>query len=140
MKSNVRPWLYGPNWQGTRCEAQTRKGTPCQRPGNKINGRCKLHGGRSTGPRTQDGLTRLTASKTTHGRTTKVERAKAKHRAEVGRQLRAELKEIEQWAVDRGSFDQELARPIQVNPEPLPNGVTVPNPNDSNQKIKGGRP
>lgn len=102
MKSNVRPWLYGPNWRGKRCEALTRKGNACQRPGTKINGRCKLHGGRSTGPRTEEGQARLTASKTTHGRTTAVERAKAKHRAEVGRQLRAELKEIEQWAVDRG--------------------------------------
>ena len=102
MKSNAKPWLYGPNWRGTRCEARTRRGTLCQRPGNKINGRCKLHGGRSIGPSTEEGLARLVASKTTHGRTTKAERAKAKHRAEVGRQVRRELKEIEQWALDRG--------------------------------------
>ena len=102
MKSNPKPWLYGPTWQGTRCEARTRRGTPCQRPGNKINGRCKLHGGRSTGPKTVDGLARLVASKTTHGRTSKAERAKAKHRAEVGRQVLRELKEIEIWAVDHG--------------------------------------
>ncbi len=38
-----------------KCGAITRKGTPCQRPGNKHNGRCKLHGGRSTGPLTKDG-------------------------------------------------------------------------------------
>ena len=102
MKSNIKPWLYGPNWQGARCEARTRRGTPCQRPGNKINGRCKLHGGRSIGPKTLDGLARLVASKTTHGRSTKAERAKAKHRAEVGRQVMRELKEIEIWAVDHG--------------------------------------
>ena len=49
-----------------------------------------------------DGLARLVASKTTHGRTSKAERAKAKHRAEVGRQVLRELKEIEIWAVDHG--------------------------------------
>ena len=102
MKNNVKSWLYGPNWQGTRCEARTRRGTLCQRPGNKVNGRCKLHGGRSTGPRTNEGVTRLAASKTTHGRTTQAERAKAKQRAESGRQVMRELKEIETWAVDRG--------------------------------------
>ena len=26
------PWRFGPNWPGKRCEAKTRKGTPCQRP------------------------------------------------------------------------------------------------------------
>ena len=102
MKSSSKSHLYGPNWQGQRCEARTRKGTLCQRPGSKQNGRCKFHGGRSTGPRTEDGLARLTASKTTHGRTTKAERAKAKQRAVVGRQVMRKLKEIETWAVDHG--------------------------------------
>jgi len=107
MKGNLKPWLYGPNWQGTRCEARTRRGTLCQRPGSKQNGRCRLHGGRSTGPRTEDGVARLVASKTTHGRTTKAERAKAKRRAEVGRQVIGELKDIEQWAVDHGHLAKD---------------------------------
>ena len=38
-----------------RCGAKTRNGNPCQRFGNKINGRCKLHGGRSTGAKTKEG-------------------------------------------------------------------------------------
>ena len=107
MKSSSKPWLYGPDWQGQRCEARTRRGTPCRRPGNKINGRCKLHGGRSTGPRTADGIARLAMSKTTHGRATKAERAKAKHRAVVGRQVMRELKEIEQWALDQGHLTKD---------------------------------
>ena len=108
-KSNLSkgiPWRFGPDWPGQRCEARTRKGTLCQRPGNKINGRCKLHGGRSTGPRTKNGLARLVASKTTHGRTNKAALAKAKHRAEVGRQIRGELKELEAWFVDHGHLDK----------------------------------
>lgn len=37
------------------CGAKTRNGTPCKRRGNKRNGRCKLHGGRSTGAKTEQG-------------------------------------------------------------------------------------
>ena len=106
MKSNSKPWLYGPNWQGQRCEAKTRRGTLCQRPAKFPAGKCRLHGGHSTGARTAEGLARLVASKTIHGRTSKLERAKARHRAEVGRQVMFELKEIEQWAVDHGHLDK----------------------------------
>ena len=56
---------------------------------------------------TEEGTRRLVASKTTHGCTIKAERAKAKHRAEVGRQVRRELKEIEQWAVDHGHLAKD---------------------------------
>jgi hypothetical protein len=31
------------------------------------NGRCRMHGGRSTGPKTPEGLARLAAAHTTHG-------------------------------------------------------------------------
>ncbi|OEB65300.1 hypothetical protein BBM84_10510 [Vibrio parahaemolyticus] len=37
------------------CGATTRAGTPCKRRGSKLNGKCKLHGGQSTGPRTKSG-------------------------------------------------------------------------------------
>jgi hypothetical protein len=32
-----------------RCGAKTRKGPPCRQP-SMPNGRCKMHGGKSTGP------------------------------------------------------------------------------------------
>jgi hypothetical protein len=107
MKSNIRPWLYGPDWQGVRCEAKTRRGTLCQRPGTKRNGRCKLHGARSSGPKTAEGLARLVASKTRHGLYTKEKRAAARRFAEQGRQMRAELQEIENWFVDHGHLDKD---------------------------------
>lgn len=107
IKSNPKPWLFGPYWQGVRCEARTREGNLCQRPGNKVNGRCKLHGGRTTGPRSEEGLIRLATSKITHGRTTKAERTKVKHRAEVGRQVREELQQIEAWALDHGHLARD---------------------------------
>ena len=102
MKSNIKPWLYGPNWQGLRCEARTRNGTPCRRPGTKQNGRCRFHGGRSVGLRFEEGFARMIALKITHSRFTKAEGEKAKHRAEVGRQVMRELKKVEQWAINHG--------------------------------------
>ena len=66
------PWRFGPNWPGKRCEAKTKKGSPCQRPAKLPVGRCRLHGGVSTGPRTKEGLKRLADSKTIHGRFTKI--------------------------------------------------------------------
>ena len=107
MKANPKPWLYGPNWQGIRCEARTRRGTLCQRPGTKRNGRCRLHGGRSGGPKTEAGLERLIASKTTHGHYTAAKRAEAKRSAQIGREVRAELRDIEQWALDHGHLSKK---------------------------------
>lgn len=37
------------------CGAKTRAGTPCKQLGIYENGRCKLHGGLSTGPTTEEG-------------------------------------------------------------------------------------
>ena len=42
------------------CGARTRKGEPCKCLALK-NGRCKLHGGQSTGPKTDDGWNRTRA-------------------------------------------------------------------------------
>ncbi len=53
-----------------RCGARTRKGKPCQQPA-MANGRCRMHGGRSTGPRTPEGIERIRQSRTKHGLYTK---------------------------------------------------------------------
>ena len=107
MKNSPKSWLYGPYWQGIKCEARTRRGTLCQRPGNKFTGRCRLHGGHSTGPISKDGVARITTSKTIHGRFTKAEREKAKRRAEIGRMVMREVNVIEQWAVDHGHLSKD---------------------------------
>jgi hypothetical protein len=50
-----------------RCGAKARTtGSACRAPAMK-NGRCRLHGGKSTGPRTAEGLARMAAAHTTHG-------------------------------------------------------------------------
>jgi hypothetical protein len=43
---------------GMTCAAKTRAGTPCKLTSIYGNGRCKLHGGMSTGPRTDAGRKR----------------------------------------------------------------------------------
>ncbi len=49
-----------------RCGARNRAGNPC---GNKPlpNGRCRFHGGLSTGPRTAEGIERIRTARTKHG-------------------------------------------------------------------------
>jgi len=49
-----------------RCGARTRGGHPC-RAWAMPNGRCRMHGGKSTGPRTAEGLARLRAARTRTG-------------------------------------------------------------------------
>src|SRR5690349_3621257 len=57
---------FGPAWPGRRCGAKTRHGTPCLCPGMR-NGRCRIHGGLSTGPRTPEGLERSRKARWVHG-------------------------------------------------------------------------
>src|ERR1017187_5454211 len=66
-----RGWLKNGNSPGdftraARCGAKTRRGTLCQCPA-MANGRCRLHGGLSTGPRTADGIERIRRAVTRHG-------------------------------------------------------------------------
>jgi hypothetical protein len=64
-------WLKNGNPPGdfrkaARCGAKNRRGTPCQCPAMP-SGRCRLHGGLSTGPRTREGLERMRRAVTKHG-------------------------------------------------------------------------
>jgi hypothetical protein len=49
-----------------RCGARTRSGKCCRQPAMK-NGRCRMHGGLSTGPCTAEGRARCAAARRTHG-------------------------------------------------------------------------
>jgi hypothetical protein len=65
-------WLKNGNPPGdftkaVRCGAKNRRGTPCQCPA-MANGRCRLHGGLSTGPKTAKGIERIRRAVTKHGR------------------------------------------------------------------------
>lgn len=45
-----------------RCGAKTRAGAPCKQKAIYGNGRCKFHGGLSTGPKTEEGKRRSAAN------------------------------------------------------------------------------
>jgi hypothetical protein len=65
-------WLKNGNPPGDpskapRCGARTRSGGPCKSAGMR-NGRCRMHGGASTGPRTPEGLARSKRAAWKHGR------------------------------------------------------------------------
>jgi hypothetical protein len=73
-------WLRHGNTPGNpatapRCGARTRTGRPCQAPALRAKLRCRMHGGWSSGRRTFDGLARIRAARTQHGRCSAVERA-----------------------------------------------------------------
>lgn len=66
-----RGWLRNGNPPGDfsmapRCGAKARHGGSCRAPGMQ-NGRCRLHGGKSTGPRTLAGKKRSANANWRHG-------------------------------------------------------------------------
>lgn len=70
--SKRRGWLKNGNQPGdpqaaARCGAKTRRGAGCQAPAMP-NGRCRMHGGLSTGPKTAEGKDRIRRAVTKHGR------------------------------------------------------------------------
>ncbi len=71
----------------TPCGARTRAGHPCKAAAMP-NGRCRMHGGASTGPRTPEGLARLRAARTRTGLHTAEMVALRRALAALGRQAR----------------------------------------------------
>ncbi len=74
-----------------RCGAKTRAGCACRQPAmpspRGSGGRCRFHGGKSTGPRTAEGLRRARTARLTHGfRTAEIIDLRAAA-ARVGRNL-----------------------------------------------------
>ena len=56
MRPNYPP--ISDELKNMRCGAKTRAGTPCKRRDLCDSGRCRLHGGMSSGPRTEEGKVR----------------------------------------------------------------------------------
>jgi len=86
-----------------RCGAKTRKGTPCMGPA-MANGRCRMHGGKSTGPRTPEGLERSRKANFRHGFYSREMIAERKYVRQILRSSRETLEEID------GSVDGVYAR------------------------------
>lgn len=115
-KNNVTigiEWRFGADWPGQRCGAKTRKGTACQRPANKKNRRCRVHGGASTGPRTEEGRARISEANLRHGRYTKDKLKKRRESAAKGRAIKQELQQIEQMLIKQGDLPESWRKDLQ---------------------------
>ena len=93
-----RGWLKNGNPPGDfrsapRCGARTRRGTSCLGPAMK-NGRCKCHGGKSTGARTPEGLERIRRAVTKHGFYSKAAKTQRQHARLVRRAIAQLLDQI----------------------------------------------
>jgi hypothetical protein len=95
MKKRFKP--YDPTWEkglkaanaAPRCGAmKRRKKTPCGSPA-MANGRCRIHGGTSTGPRTAAGIERIRAAHLKHGMRTAEAIRQKKEAAALRRHIRA---------------------------------------------------
>ena len=105
-------WRFGADWLGQRCGAKTRKGTECQRPAKKSNGRCRVHGGASTGPRTEEGRARISDANLRHGRYTKDKLEKRRENAAKGRAIKQELQQIEQMLIKQGDLPESWRKDL----------------------------
>lgn len=109
---------FGPDWPGKTCGAKTRKETPCQGIAMK-NGRCRMHGGKSTGPKTSAGKDAIRRAHWKHGRYSVFSQEVQKREAARRRIERAEVRRIRRAgkiamrALDR--MDNEFAEPTQIN-------------------------
>ena len=93
-----RGWLKNGNPPGDftkapRCGAKTRAGTPCKCPAMK-NGRCRLHGGLSTGPKTKEGIERIRQAHWKHGEYSAERKAELKYLRELLKDCRQSLRKI----------------------------------------------
>ena len=105
---------YVPDWSSAlkaaqaapRCGAKTRQCTPCAGPAMP-NGRCRKHGGKSTGARTAEGLARLKAAPMKHGRRC----AEACQAARERGAARREMAVLDAMLRELDDIMQESARP-----------------------------
>ena len=96
METDSKP--YVPDWRkalkaanaAPRCGAKKRrKKTPCGSPAMS-NGRCRIHGGASTGPRTAEGIERIRKAHWKHG----LRSTEAVRRRKEGMALRREISRL----------------------------------------------
>jgi len=76
-------------------------------PANKKNGRCRLHGGASTGPRTAEGRARIAAAQFKHGQRSKKAIAKRKAATRKKKVMYAELKALEGICIESGLLKKD---------------------------------
>lgn len=92
----ARPWLPGLMAMKAmkRCGAKTRAGHPCR--GTPMpNGRCRMHGGKSTGPRAIEGLAAVKKASTKYGLRSKAYREEKREARRIEREISALIGALE---------------------------------------------
>ena len=77
-----------------QCGAKTRRGTPCKTPA-MANGRCRMHGRKSTGPRTPEGLEQSRNANFKHGLYSAESIAERRYISQLLRSSRETLEQVE---------------------------------------------
>ena len=85
--------LFGQDTPAPRCQAQSKRSKQqCRKAAIRGKQVCRIHGGASTGPRTEQGRKRCAAAKTVHGWETRELR---KNRAEKFREMKSLISALE---------------------------------------------
>jgi hypothetical protein len=89
LRNGNQPYNLG---HTKRCGASTRAGGACLQPA-MANGRCRLHGGLSTGAKTAEGKVRQQASVFKHGEYTKASKQRSREVRELMRHCKRSLED-----------------------------------------------
>jgi hypothetical protein len=137
LRNGARP---GDFLAAPRCGAHTRAGGGCRQPAMK-NGRCRMHGGLSTGPRTAEGRARCAAARRTHGfysaETTALRRAAAAHCCRMDA-IFASVKV--RGTAGHGLLPPSLSRRAGSSARILPTSATVPLRVSPSREVRRRRP
>lgn len=106
------------------CGARTRLGLECRQPSMR-NGRCRFHGGKSTGARTEEGRARQVAANTRHG----MYGDAGRRLTHLARALRISLRLMRQGVYptgDHATFGDWIGAQMAPPPPPEPDPRPVP--------------
>jgi len=139
LKNGNRP---GDFLAAPRCGARTRCDGECRQPAMK-NGRCRLHGGLSTGPRTPEGLARSRRARLTHGGYSAHVRALRAAARAHSRRVRALAALIRSRSAGHGVHRSKMPFPVGARCARPPSSPTAPSspasrPNDP--RARAARP
>ena len=116
-----------------RCGARTRAGGCCRQPA-MANGRCRMHGGLSTGPRTPEGLACCRATRLVHGYRTRAHRALRSRAVHAARRLRTLTAELRASSAGHG-----VHRSDSINRETSPTRISTTTPSFASLRFCGER-